>query len=91
MEEPILVSRWGRPGLREGDWVMRGGTTRMNYLLSGKWDPFPWNEYAAYSSGQTFEVSLDLLHWPRGLDWWKGILGQRFYAGPDIILPKSAG
>jgi len=78
----IQVSRWGRPGLQPGDWVMKGGTTRWNYGWSGKWQPGFGNQYAPYSSGQTFSVPPSTVQWPTGWGpdgWLKGLFGQRLY------------
>ncbi|HZR27576.1 MAG TPA: hypothetical protein VFA71_02250, partial [Terriglobales bacterium] len=75
----VTVSRWGRPGLEAGDWVMKGEANYWNYLKSGKWDPGPWNEFAPYNSGQEFTVPSDTLEWPSGWEFIKGILGQRIY------------
>jgi hypothetical protein len=55
------VSRWGRPGLETGDWVMEGSANLWNNIWSGKWDPFPWNQYAPYGSGQQFVVPPSML------------------------------
>jgi hypothetical protein len=32
----IIVSRWGRPGLEPGDWVMKGKPNWWNWLCCGK-------------------------------------------------------
>jgi hypothetical protein len=84
----VPVSRWGRPGLRPGDWVMRGNPTRLNYFLSFKWDPT--QEIAAPSSGQAFmvprlsikspglwEMTKGGQEWPTG--WIKGLFAQKKY------------
>jgi RHS repeat-associated protein len=88
----IPVSHWGEPGLKTNAWVMRGGKDRMNWLLSGKWQPSIWwgdNQYAPYSSGSTYYVPRKYLAWPSGIDWLKGgLIGQRRYTGPE--LPSSA-
>lgn len=63
----VNVTRWGRPGLESGDWVMRGKNTWLNYILSGKWDPGPWNQFALKSSGQTFQVLRRTLQRPLGM------------------------
>ena len=77
------VSRWGRPGLNPGDWVMTGKTSPLNYLLSGKYQPswFPGNNIPApYSSGVTYNVPPSSLSFPAGpLGPIKGLLGQRMY------------
>jgi hypothetical protein len=61
----ITVSRWGRPGLEAGDWVMKGDATWENYALSGKWDPGPWNQYAPYLSGESFVVPSNYVMLPQ--------------------------
>jgi RHS repeat-associated protein len=77
------VSRWGRPGLNPGDWVMTGKTSPLNYVLSGKYQPswFPGNNIPApYSSGVTYNVPPASLSFPAGpLGPIKGLLGQRVY------------
>jgi RHS repeat-associated protein len=78
----VTVSRWGRPGLQSGDWVMKGGVNRWNYFWSGKWQPGMGNQYAPYRSGMQFEVPASSVKWPTG--WGvdggiKGIFGQRLY------------
>jgi len=77
--EEVAVSRWGRPGLQAGDWVMKGPVSPQNYIGSGKWFPNPGNEVAGYSTGETFTVPSSSLDWPSGWDWPKGLLGQRIY------------
>ncbi len=76
----VRVSRWGRPGLKSGDWVMRGGVTWPNYILSGKWQPGLTNQFAPFSSGRLYEVAASSLRSPGG--FWgpvKHLLGQRMY------------
>jgi RHS repeat-associated protein len=53
-----IVSRWGRPGLQPGDFVMRGGPSPWNYFWSGKWQPGLGNQFAPLSSGQAFTVPV---------------------------------
>ncbi|MGQ9651338.1 MAG: RHS repeat domain-containing protein [Phycisphaerae bacterium] len=77
----ITVSRWGRPGLQPGDWIMKGPANGSNYFWSGKWDPFPWNRLAPFSSGQEFLVPSSSLFWPPGWEFFKGLVGQRIYVG----------
>lgn len=82
----VTVSRWGREGLQAGDWVMKGKATWWNYIRSGKWDPFPWNQFAKPSSGQTFEgVAARAIRTPQG----EGILGKvkAFLLGQRQYLP----
>jgi hypothetical protein len=58
---------------------MKGTSNRWNYFWSGKWDPGPWNQFARFSSGQTFKVPSLTLKWPGGWEFIKGLLGQRVY------------
>ena len=77
------VSRWGRPGLQPGDWVMKGPANWWNYLQSGKWQPGFGNQFASKGSGQTFRVPKMAVKWPSGwgIDgWWKALFGQRKYS-----------
>jgi len=76
------VSHWGRSGLQEGDWVMKGGKNGWNYVWSGKWQPGMGNEFAPYKTGREYLVPSSWVHWPqgRGFDGWvKGLFGQRKY------------
>jgi RHS repeat-associated protein len=75
----VPVSRWGRPGLRPGDWVMPGDPTLVNYGLSFKWEPTPYNEVAGRASGQAFMVPKSSIRWPSGWESFKGLFGQRQY------------
>ncbi len=81
------LSRWGKPGLQNGAWAMRGGTSCTNYVLSGKWQPGLGNRFAPFSSGQSYFVPYEYTVWPsgNGIDGrWKGLFGQRIYVGPDV-------
>lgn len=82
----VPVSRWGGPLQPGKNWVMTGEASRWNFLMSGKMQPewFPTfgqppNIPATYSSGVTINVPPSSLSWPTGLDFWKGIVGQRMY------------
>jgi hypothetical protein len=78
------VSRWGRAGLENRDWVQLGGKTPLNYFLTFKWQPGLGNQFAHFKDGQSFLVSKSDLIWPKGLGvdgWWKGLFGQRIYVG----------
>lgn len=61
------VTRWGRPGLEAGDWVMTGGKTPRNYRLSGKHQRGFGNEFADFDSGSSFNVPAGDLYRPSGL------------------------
>ena len=65
-EQPdmMYVTRYGRPGLQPGDWVMPGKNTISNYIKSCKWQPGFGNEFAPMSSGQTFIVPKNTVKWP---------------------------
>ncbi|MBL8719115.1 MAG: VCBS repeat-containing protein [Myxococcales bacterium] len=87
----VEVSRWGRPGLQPGDWVMRGGRTRWNYFWSFKWQPGAGNQFAPFRSGESFLVPEASVTWPRGwgLDgWFKGLFGQRRYVPLELPPPS---
>jgi hypothetical protein len=78
----VCVTRWGRPGLQPGDWVMKGGKTWWNYIMSGKWQPGLTNIFAPFRSGQIFDVPASTLHFPpliNPLNWIKALIGQRIY------------
>ena len=87
----ITVSRWGRPGLQAGDWVMKGSASRMNYYLSGKAWSGPGNIPAAFTTGGQFSVAASSVRYPippPGTPWRiaeiisspiKWIMGQRMY------------
>jgi len=47
--EYVTVSRWGRPGLQTGDWVMLGRKNFLNYILSCKWQPGLGNRFASFA------------------------------------------
>ena len=61
-----LVTRWGRKGLRNGDWVMKGDNSVLNYILSFKWQPGMGNQFASKSSGKTYVVDKGTTYNPSG-------------------------
>ena len=76
----VTVARWGREGLKRGDWVMRGGKNSWNYLMSGKYQPIA-NQFASYGSGATYTVSGSALQAPGG--FWgaaKTAVGQFIFS-----------
>jgi len=90
-ERLITVSRWGRPGLYPGDWVMLGRATYRNYLLSFKWEPaWQWlppeqrNIPAPFESGREYAVPKATVRFPFGWEAWKFVFGQRVYLGEQI-------
>jgi hypothetical protein len=83
----VTVTRWGRPGLIGGDWVMKGGKSRWNWIFSGKFQP-KWvptfglgkNIPAKFAVGEVFQVPESALRWPDGfVGKIKGLLGQRIF------------
>ena len=84
----MAVSRWGKPGLQSGNWVMGGKTSFLNYILSGKWQPGFTNEFASYSTGENYLVPANTLRWPTGWETLKGFWGQYQYF-PEAPLPPS--
>jgi RHS repeat-associated protein len=79
------VSRWGKPGLEAGDWVMKGEVSKSNYFWSGKYQP-EWmpggNIPASYAAGENFVVPKSSLGNPPGvIGKVKGLLGQKIYNG----------
>jgi hypothetical protein len=81
------VSRWGRPGLQPDDWVQLGGPTRLNYILSGKWQPGFGNKFTPFRNRETFFLPSEQIVWPSGwgIDgWWKGLFNQRIYVGAGL-------
>ncbi len=77
----VRVSMWGGT-LRPGRWVMLGGATIWNYILSGKWQYGCGNQYAPFSSGQEFLLDAEDVCLPNLLNpinWIKAIIRQREY------------
>ncbi len=92
---PVIVSRWGRPGLQAGDWVMKGKPNRLNYRLSFKWENHRFNQKAPFEAGEGFTVPANSVKLPdfRGFfdnPIWKGPFGQRIY-DPSLVpsLPPN--
>jgi RHS repeat-associated protein len=82
------VSRWGRAGLVEGDFVMNGGVSKSNFIRSFKWEPeTPLNRtnkrvpFSEWESGENFIVPKSSLSWPNGVEKFKGVFGQRVFTG----------
>jgi hypothetical protein len=80
LDDLVPVSRWGKPGLRPGDWVMPGDPTKWNYLRSFKWENHRYNMKAAPESGQAFMVPKGSVQWPTGWESFKGVFNQRRYS-----------
>ena len=92
--EMVTVSRWGRPGLETGDFVIMGEMNRFNYFRSGKWQPGLGNQFAPYASGVEYQVPVDTLRAPSeamtATSFWDSkwvdpikswLFGQRSYWG----------
>jgi hypothetical protein len=86
----VTVSRWGREGLKPGDFVMEGPPNRANFLKSGKRQPGGGNQRAVFEAGQQFQVPAGSLKpsneaatatfADKGVFGWdKWLLGQRAY------------
>jgi hypothetical protein len=64
-----------RKGLPAGSWVMIGGRTFRNWILSGS----PQQKYAL-KNAVTAKIpsrALKWPKWPKGWEWIKGFLGHR--------------
>ena len=68
------VTRWGP----KGKWVMTGGRSRRNWLLSGI------HRRYAFSDAVTTQVPRRSLAWPPGWEKFKGLWGQRVIKGSAI-------
>jgi RHS repeat-associated protein len=88
----VLVTSWASrgvtPDLASGRFVQLGEPTRWNFLKTGLpggklyFDgTFPWVTWAPSDVDVTNFISglvpRSALSWPRGIEFWKGILGQR--------------
>ncbi|WP_271589181.1 SpvB/TcaC N-terminal domain-containing protein [Bradyrhizobium sp. CCBAU 53415] len=91
-ESMVPVSRWGRPGLQPGDWIVPGEPSAWStYAKSFKWEPkwfgAKWaNDPAPRSSGQGFIVPPEHVTPPTGMGldgWIKSLFGQRRYTPPQ--------
>ncbi|HYD78338.1 MAG TPA: LysM peptidoglycan-binding domain-containing protein [Paucimonas sp.] len=91
--EVTTVTRWGRPGLQSGDWVMEGGPTATNYFLSGKWQPGLGNQFASIAGAETFVVPKSALVPPEGYGvdgGIKALFGQYRYQ-PAMSIGSGEG
>lgn len=83
LETLVPSSRWGRPGLQPGDWIMNGPPSLTNYGLSFKWERHRWNTPAPFSVGEGYILPPDWIKWPSGLGGMiRGLYGQRRYLPP---------
>jgi hypothetical protein len=72
------VAHWAprginNPNLQSGQWVMTGSAKNpINYLMSGVIERgYPLKE------GITTVINKSQLKWPSGMEWIKGLIGQR--------------
>jgi len=71
-----VVTHWGPEAmteLRAGDWVMTGGGSLRNWIMSGS--------PGRYAVGSTISrtVPASALRAPSGLEAWKALIGQRIF------------
>jgi hypothetical protein len=78
------ASEGATPDLNPGRWVMVGDASRWNFLKSGligakiTLNPFSYESAnVPFTNYITAEVEKDLLKWPGGAEFLKGLLGQR--------------
>lgn len=72
------------PDLNSGRWVMKGEATKSNYIRTGLIGPkssnkFPFikNSNVPFNNLITSEMPANKVVWPKGLNKWRGIFGQR--------------
>ena len=93
LETLVPASRWGRPGLQPGDWIMKGPPNRWNYLRSFKWDRLSRSNIPApFKSGEGYMLPPSHIRWPVGWGFegklFKGIYRQRRYVPPTAEKQK---
>lgn len=70
-------------GLAPGRWVMIGGKTTANHVMTGTSTQYPFdNAWVGTVSGQ-------YLRYPSGWEVIKGLIGQRIYTGPPTSPPPA--
>jgi RHS repeat-associated protein len=70
----VAVTQWGGAAAEGSPWVMLGGNTLRNYLLSGVVQlGYP------RAGSATWYVNEAELAFPHGWEWIKGLWGQRIY------------
>ncbi|RYZ86406.1 MAG: hypothetical protein EOP04_13960, partial [Proteobacteria bacterium] len=86
----VMVTSWAPvgevPTIVPGRWVMVGGPTRTNYILTGLPGPkvyimegrYEWAKYSI-DNAKSMLVPRSTLRWPAGTEKIKGLLGQRQY------------
>jgi hypothetical protein len=76
------------PDLNLGRWVQLGDATKANFWKTGLLGPKATLQSKApflkiegskvpFANSITETVPTSSLQWPKGWEWWKGILGQR--------------
>jgi RHS repeat-associated protein len=83
--EMCTVTSWaGRgiiPDLNAGRWVIPGEATSWNYFKTGLWGPqFSAQRGLFWETGHTAitgEVASSSVVWPGGINWFRGLFGQR--------------
>jgi hypothetical protein len=63
---------------------MRGPANLRNYVGSGKFQPGLSNHFSPLSAGEEFAVPKSELHFPSGMEWWKGLIGQRKWIPTEL-------
>lgn len=69
--ELVAVTHWGGAS----PWVMLGGNTLRNFWMSGAVERY------SRDSGVPTYVNRAQLSFPRGIEWFKGLFGQRIMCG----------
>jgi hypothetical protein len=88
-ERMVQVTSWAKegitPDLTSGRWVQIGEPTKLNFLKTGLTGPKMFveggirleNSNVPYSNFVTGKVPENSIQWPKGAEFWKGVLGQR--------------
>ncbi len=70
----VTVTRWSTPPAKCAErWVVRGGKTRWNWVMSGKCNPFRPKYHVPFDNGRCFRIPADKLAWPPGPEKFKGL------------------
>ena len=72
---PQLISHWGG-NINPNVWVMTGEGNLRNWLMGGA--------TGKLKNVATATVSKEFLQYPKGIEKFKGLFGQRIYTGPPI-------
>lgn len=71
----VTVCRYGSP-ITSGSWVMVGNPTWRNWLFSGL-PQYGIRSRVYIQNSQVLELPREMLRYPSGWEWWKGLIGQR--------------